>query len=211
MFNNLLRDVEDLKNNAGNAGGSVFDGDANKLLQDLSSRLQQLENRVTALEKKLSSLQRQGQNTVTMGQTPTDGIDGARFDDLENRFNNHLDDYDQFKKEITSMLAALQDQMNDKADYSRLSDLEKMLMDKLQEVYDDLTKKLADKGETKKTLKALERQLKNLLELFMNRTGNPDEDNAMFSKKPLGGFSCASCEKNLINLNGKPPEYHTWN
>ena len=28
----------------------------------------------------------------------------------------------------------------------------------------------------------------------------PDGDNAMLSKKPLGGWSCASCEKNLTNL-----------
>jgi len=34
----------------------------------------------------------------------------------------------------------------------------------------------------------------------MSKSNNPDEENAMFSKKPLGGFSCASCEKNLINL-----------
>lgn len=30
---------------------------------------------------------------------------------------------------------------------------------------------------------------------------NDDEETAMFSKKPLGGISCASCEKNLINLS----------
>jgi len=28
------------------------------------------------------------------------------------------------------------------------------------------------------------------------------EDDAMFARKPLGGWSCASCEKNLINLQG---------
>jgi len=26
------------------------------------------------------------------------------------------------------------------------------------------------------------------------------EDDAMFTKKPLGGMSCASCEKDIINL-----------
>jgi hypothetical protein len=26
------------------------------------------------------------------------------------------------------------------------------------------------------------------------------EEDAMFAKKPLGGWSCASCEKNLVNL-----------
>ena len=32
--------------------------------------------------------------------------------------------------------------------------------------------------------------------------GRGTEDDAMFTKKPLGGFSCASCEKNIINLEG---------
>ena len=75
-----------------------------------------------------------------------------------------------------------------------------MLMDKLNDVVHGLTKQLADKAETKKNLKMLEKQLKNLLDVFMQKQTNPDEDNAMFSKKPLGGFSCASCEKNILNL-----------
>lgn len=29
---------------------------------------------------------------------------------------------------------------------------------------------------------------------------NENEDDAMFTKKPLGGMSCASCEKDIINL-----------
>jgi len=32
--------------------------------------------------------------------------------------------------------------------------------------------------------------------------GRDNEDDAMLSKKPLGGMSCASCERNLINLSG---------
>jgi len=39
----------------------------------------------------------------------------------------------------------------------------------------------------------------------MSKTGglhvhNENEDDAMFTKKPLGGMSCASCEKDIINL-----------
>lgn len=33
----------------------------------------------------------------------------------------------------------------------------------------------------------------------------------MFSKKPLGGMSCASCEKDLVNLHGKKVEFMPWN
>lgn len=109
------------------------------------------------------------------------------------------------------MLKQLQDQLNNKVDYDRLGELEKLLLDKLNEAIRGLTKQLADKNETKKNLKNLEKQLRNLLDVFMQRQTRPDEDDAMFSKKPLGGFSCASCEKNLINLNAKPPEFYTWN
>jgi len=33
----------------------------------------------------------------------------------------------------------------------------------------------------------------------------------MLAKKPLGGWSCASCEKNLINLSGQINENLAWN
>ncbi len=33
----------------------------------------------------------------------------------------------------------------------------------------------------------------------------------MLSKKPLGGWSCASCEKQLTNLINAPPEHQHWN
>ena len=33
------------------------------------------------------------------------------------------------------------------------------------------------------------------------------EEDAMFTKKPLGGLSCASCERNITNLAGVMAEY----
>lgn len=139
------------------------------------------------------------------------GVDEKRFQDLVDKLENHLRDYNDFKDQIINMLKQLQDQMNEKADYGRLTELEKLLMDKLNDVVHGLTKQLADKAETKKNLKMLEKQLKNLLDVFMQKHSHSDEDNAMFSKKPLGGFSCASCEKNLINLQGQAPEKYNWN
>lgn len=45
----------------------------------------------------------------------------------------------------------------------------------------------------------------------MNRTagsfGGHNEEDAMFTKKPLGGLSCASCERNIQNLYGQIAEY----
>jgi hypothetical protein len=40
--------------------------------------------------------------------------------------------------------------------------------------------------------------------------GAPSEEDALISKKPLGGYSCASCEKNLVNMSGSKAEYNSW-
>lgn len=84
-------------------------------------------------------------------------------------------------------------------------------MERINEIVKALTKQLADKNDTKKALKLLERQLKNLYDLFMSRGGQQaNEDDAMFTKKPLGGMSCASCEKDVVNLYGKKADYLPW-
>lgn len=36
------------------------------------------------------------------------------------------------------------------------------------------------------------------------------EEDAMFTKKPLGGISCASCERNITNLAGVMADYQPW-
>ena len=70
---------------------------------------------------------------------------------------------------------------------------------------------MADKNETKKALKLLEKQIKNLYDLIMANKGKGDnEEDAMFARKPLGGWSCASCEKGLTNLHGMPADYQNW-
>ena len=45
----------------------------------------------------------------------------------------------------------------------------------------------------------------------MSKGGGDNEEDAMFSKKPLGGLSCASCEKGLVDMYGKKVEFMPWN
>ena len=72
----------------------------------------------------------------------------------------------------------------------------------MNELFKALMNQFADKNETRKALKQLEKQLKNVYDLLMSLKANnhDNEEDAMFAKKPLGGWSCASCEKNLVNL-----------
>ena len=85
-------------------------------------------------------------------------------------------------------------------------------MERLNEMCKALSKQFADKNDTRKALKLLEKNLKNMYDLFMSKGGDNagNEDDAMFTKKPLGGTSCASCAKDVIDLYGKRVEYLPW-
>ena len=92
----------------------------------------------------------------------------------------------------------------------QLADLDRSIMERIDNIVKGLVKQLADKNDTKKALKLLERQLKNLYDLFVSRGGAENEDEAMFTKKQLMPGSCASCEKNIVNLHGQKANYLPW-
>jgi hypothetical protein len=45
----------------------------------------------------------------------------------------------------------------------------------------------------------------------MSKGTHEHEDDAMFTKKPLGGTSCASCQKDVVNMYGKKADFYAWN
>lgn len=105
----------------------------------------------------------------------------------------------------------IQDNLNQKADLETVKKLEESLLDRLNEIVKALTKQFAEKNDTRKALKLLEKNLKNMYDLFMSKNGGNDkEDDAMFTKKPLGGTSCASCAKDVVDLYGKRVDYQPW-
>jgi len=78
-----------------------------------------------------------------------------------------------------------------------------------------LTKRFGDKPEAKRGIRSLEAQIKRLYDMYYSLVPfrEPAED-PIFIKKPLGGYSCASCEKevgDLYSLANQPPEYAGWN
>ena len=61
------------------------------------------------------------------------------------------------------------------------------MLNRFDELVKALEKQFAIKLEVKRSLKLLERQIKNLYEMMMSQGGStaPDDSNPMFSKKPL--------------------------
>ena len=144
--------------------------------------------------------------------TDTIGLDDGQYRDLSGRINQLQAEIDNLRNELSKWLKEFQDSLNSKADLEALQNLERLLLERLGEMVKGLTKQLADKNDTKKALKMLEKQLKNLYDIFMQSRGqgHDHEDDAMFTKKPLGGTSCASCEKDIVNMYGKRADFLAW-
>lgn len=68
--------------------------------------------------------------------------------------------------------------------------------------------KFADKDETNARIKKCVAKIKELFDLVGNK--KPEEDDAMFTRKPFGPVSCVSCDKDIVNLIGKPADYYVW-
>ncbi len=52
-----------------------------------------------------------------------------------------------------------------------------------------------------KRFAALTKKIKDIMEL-LGKKDLTKEDDAMFTKKHLGPSTCASCDRNLVNING---------
>jgi len=69
---------------------------------------------------------------------------------------------------------------------------------------------MANKGGNIKKLKALVKRLQRMLEDHLN-AGGQFEDDPMFAKRPAFGWSCASCDKDVMNMYGKHADFNAWN
>ena len=86
-----------------------------------------------------------------------------------------------------------------------LQNLEKYLLNVLDENKKKIAKNYVEKSDLKKNLKLLELKIKTLEE-----TGSKDKENCFLAKKPMSGFLCASCETYVGDLKNNE-DVATWN
>lgn len=85
------------------------------------------------------------------------------------------------------------------------------MVDQMKDMVQQLLIQFANRDDVNRRFAQMSKKIKELLEMIGTLNGPHNEDDAMFSKKPLGPpAACASCEKNLVNMLGLPVDYHTW-
>jgi hypothetical protein len=89
----------------------------------------------------------------------------------------------------------------------------------MNDIVAELLKKFADRDETAMKLRIHDKHVIiiivnhqiNRLYSLLNTERKQEEDEAMLSKKPLLGYSCGSCDKNLVNYYGLKGDFVPWN
>lgn len=92
------------------------------------------------------------------------------------------------------------------------NELEKMVKKIVEAMLGDLISKVDQLWPLKAKLKKLQHAVKHLKALLLEALSylQNGKDDPMFSKKPLLGLSCASCDKDILNMIGKPADFHAW-
>ena len=119
-------------------------------------------------------------------------------------FENHGNKLESLQNQIDEINVILKLKAFDKD----MKKQEEFLLAKLEELKIACNKKFADKNETAKSLKYLELQIKSLLELSGKKIDKGD--NWLLAKKPVNGYSCASCESYIGELHDNM-DYIAWN
>ena len=117
-----------------------------------------------------------------------------RSDALWNELNNKVSVRD------------LYNELLKKADLDALKALESSLI-KLNQLINELMNRFADRVENDKAHKLLQKNLKNLYDLFMSLKGEGNEDDPMFTTK---GLACAACAKGVQNMIGFRADHVPW-
>ena len=205
-INELQSQIEELKRQLSSMNDKVNGHDSE--IQTLKEKIRELNEHINALKNQIDHMGSNGPSAANLNIDMSKYLEVNTFNvykqDSDNKFNTINEDLANIHKLIEQILQML----NNKADKSDLDKLSDFLLSKIQELADACNKKFADKNEVAKSIQYLESQIKKILSLLESR--DLHGDNWLLAKKPLNGFSCASCEAYIGELHDNT-QYVPWN
>ena len=147
------RAIEELR--GAGKGTPAIGGD---IILQINNKFDKIEVRLDCIDQELRDLLKrlQVQKTMDFEEHPSQKSDAATAG-LSARLASLEKELRSTQQEMAKAMKELQDQTNEKVDRERLDECERGLFGKLDEVVKALVKQLADKNETKKALKNLEK------------------------------------------------------
>lgn len=208
LVNEAMSNIEKLKIDTSNNTASI---------EELKKNITLLEAKLAELSKELNRLKGSQTKGTTVVQQTGPSVDPEEFNKLVNLVEVLRGEMDSVIKELKELgelknirrvIRELETALEGKLDRD---EFEKWKAENdFAQFLSGILKKFADRNEIMKLLKKLDARIA-ILEEMMHENGMHDMgEHALLAKKPLGGWSCASCQKDLINIEGMRVQYYPW-
>ena len=189
-----------------------------KYLQDKISELieglQKLQDNNPSFIKRLESLTHEilelKERDVNVVQSKpmdlTKYIDENKLKEALKPYKKNIDILMFEKDSLFNQIKELQEEIKYFETKEKVSKLDEEINEKINDVFNKITKKYLDKIEISKLFKNFELQMK----LLSDNQKNKETDNWILAKQPIGCFNCATCEASIKNLSPSS-DYLPWN
>ena len=197
----LKEDFEDFQNTHGENGELP---NVKKQLEVMYNKLHDIEeNDILFNKKNVGANSKEDRNRF---------LDYRIFDEFKSQivkeFNNINENFINSRK----LLDELIDSVRNRTSFKDLKALEDAVMSKMEDLKIASGKKFADKNEVNRTIKYLDQQIRNIVQVYIKRLENGE--NWLLAKKPITNNLCASCESyigDLKDVNNNNNVYIPWN
>ena len=197
----LKEDLEDLQSNQTESGEFIM---IKKKLEVLTNKIHDMEENDYFSNKKLIN--------TSKTEEKNKYIDYKIFNEFKSQivkeFNNINENFINSRK----LLDELIDSVRNRTSFKDLKALEDAVMSKMEDLKISSGKKFADRNEVNRTIKYLDQQIRNIVQVYIKRIEKGD--NWLLAKKPITNNLCASCESYLGDLkdsNNGNNIYIPWN
>ena len=219
--NDVLDDIAKLKESKADKS-EIPDADSfNYLLDDVRQKIKTYDVEIKEIYQRLDSI------LAKLVSHDRDFQGGLGFDrDLlkaylnKDEFDKNMKSRDEDLNKLTKEMPKIKDYISHlmtnikkKAETVELNNTRGILNEKIEELARACNLKFADKNECLKNFKHIEEQLKKILNVLKRKTEQNQEGdgNWLLAKKPINGYSCASCESYIGELNNNIKKYIPWN
>jgi hypothetical protein len=182
-----------------------------KVIEDvaiLKKKVEGLATTLLSLSRNNPSDDMSGASIRAIQMDTTKYVEQRTFDEHRDKVQREFDTVNAKIEELRQLIEDIIAILKTKASEKDLKDLEGFLLSKIEELKNGCNKKFADKNETAKNLRYLDQQLKYIIDVYIKKMEKGD--NWLLAKKPIGGFSCASCEAYIGDLH-ENNEIIPWN
>ena len=221
-LNDILENISKLKDTKADKC-DILDSDSfNHLFDDINNKINKFENEIEEINKRLDKVYSAMLNKDNKGDIDynfnKEILQGyVTKDDFDTHIKENEDEFYRIKKEINKIkdnLSQIMNAVKKKSEQNDLYNLRNNILEKMEELVKACNLKFADKNESLKNFKHIEEQLKKIIFLLKKRNEqnvDGDANNWLLAKKPINGYSCASCESYLGDLSNDIKKYVPWN